>query len=134
MDKEEDISRWKTIYPAYLNSNRTQAEGRRISKRKSCSDPRWQEIKDVLESTGTFEVVGQPDKVYPRELDKETPANRGRVRYRIVAESTKFNSKKDILIFAAEMIPKLKSRTQKPAAQTTSDQTTAGGKKKKGKK
>lgn len=87
-----------------------------------------------MESTGSFEVVGQPEKVYPRELDKETTANRGRVRYRIIAESTKFNSKKDILIFVAEMIPKLKSRTQKPPPQAAADQTAAGGKKKKGKK
>ena len=133
---ETNSSRWNTIYPAYLNSNRTVAEGRRISKRKACSDPRWQEIKDVLESTGNFEVVGEGNKTYPREVDKETPAHRGRVKYHLVKESDRLNSKKDILIFLADMIPRLKSRTQKGASQAQVSEPSAGaaGKKKKGKK
>jgi signal recognition particle subunit SRP19 len=133
---EVNTSRWNTIYPAYLNSNRTVAEGRRISKKKACADPCWQEIRDVLESIGSFEVVGEGNKTYPREVDKETPAHRGRVRYHAIKEHDRLKNKKDILIYLADMIPRLKSRTQKGAAHTQAADPNVGaaGKKKKGKK
>lgn len=133
---EVNTSRWNTIYPAYLNSNRTTAEGRRVAKKKSCADPRIQEIKDVLEATGSFQVVAEPNKTYPRELDKETPAHRGRVRYQMVKESDRLNSKKEILVYLGEMIPRLKTRTQKASNPNPAAEPAAGapGKKKKSKK
>lgn len=93
-------------------------------------------MRDVLESTGAFEVVGEGNKTYPREVDKETPANRGRVRYHSIKEHDQLKNKTDILIFLADMIPRLKSRTQKGSTHAQAADPTAGtaGKKKKGKK
>ena len=129
-------SHWHTIYPAYLNANRTLAQGRRISQRKACHDPRWQEMRDVLESTGSFQVVGEANKTYPRELDKELPTSRGRIKYQVTGEHERFKSKKEVMLFLADMIPRLKSRTQKGASQAQATEPTAAvaGKKKKGKK
>lgn len=130
---------FKTIYPAYINSNRTKVQGRRISKSKAVADPKWQEIKDVLEANGNFEVKPEPNKLYTRELDKEAPVNRGRVKYRLTSDPNgPFNKKQSILLYLAETIPKLKSRSKAAGtggnASNPSDAQTGGNKKKKGKK
>lgn len=44
--------RWVCIYPAYINSKKTLAEGRRISKGKCVENPTFQEIRDVLDAAG----------------------------------------------------------------------------------
>lgn len=126
---------WHVIYPAYLNSNKTLAEGRRIPKSKCASDPRWQEIKDVLEVNKSFKVDAQPNKIYPREVDKEIPIARGRVLYQLADPNDKqFGKKENVLIYLGQMIPKLKSRTTKANETQVAGQAQAGGKKKKGKR
>jgi signal recognition particle subunit SRP19 len=40
------IKKWKIIYPVYLNSKKTVAEGRRIAITKACPDPTCIEIAD----------------------------------------------------------------------------------------
>jgi len=42
------IARWICIYPAYLNSNKTKAEGRLVPKAKGVPNPSFMEIRDVL--------------------------------------------------------------------------------------
>lgn len=106
----EEQKSWYTIYPAYLNANRTHGEGRRISKAKCVADPRWQEIKDVLEANKEFTVTVDANKVYPRELDKELPACRGRIKYQTT--NPKYKSKREVLLYLGETIPKLKTRAK----------------------
>ena len=67
------------LYPAYINSNRTLAKGRRLTREKCVTDPRCTEIRDVLEANKLFRVTLEPNKVYPRESDKESAVFRGRV-------------------------------------------------------
>lgn len=117
--------KWNTIYPAYINSNRTLVNGRKISKGRAVADPKWTEIRDVLESIDGVKVLAEPNKVYPRELDKETC--RGRIRY-IVPENDK-RSRKEILHYLGDMIPKLKSRSAKVQAQPAGPSSGPSGKK-----
>lgn len=60
--------RWICIYPAYLNSKKTLAEGRKLSKAYCVENPTHQEIRDVLVATGLH--VGVENKLYPRERSK----------------------------------------------------------------
>lgn len=131
MNAEDKL--WSTVWPTYLNSTRTVVQGRRIPKSKAIENPRWQEIKDVLEATKDFTVLADGNKVYPRELDKEIPYNRGRVKYQ--STNPKYQSKKDVLLYLAEMIPKLKSRAKgAPGTSSTSIEQPANQQSSKNKK
>ncbi|KAJ0034883.1 hypothetical protein Pint_24246 [Pistacia integerrima] len=69
-----DRKKWAVIYPAYLNSKKTIAEGRRIGVSKACENPNCVEIGDCcnyLKIPSAFEI----DKAYPRDF-----MQRGRVR------------------------------------------------------
>jgi hypothetical protein len=46
---EMDVSRWVVIYPVYINSKKTLAEGRRISTSKACDNPTVVEISDCCQ-------------------------------------------------------------------------------------
>lgn len=116
--------RWNIIYPAYLNSNRTLASGRRIPQSKAVADPRWQEIKDALESVGSFEVLHEPNSVYTRELDKEFPVFRGRVKYRVIKDEDKFGRKINVILMIADSISKIKNRKTMSAPTAGPSQTT----------
>lgn len=72
------------------------------------------------------------NKVYPRELDKELPTSRGRIKYQAVDK--KYAKKYDVLKYLAETIPKLKTRQQKATPQDAEPQLQQGGKKKKNRK
>lgn len=41
-----NIKKWNVIYPVYINSKKTVAEGRRISATKACENPTCIEIGD----------------------------------------------------------------------------------------
>jgi signal recognition particle subunit SEC65 len=45
-DLRSTIKKWNVIYPVYLNSKKTVAEGRRIAAAKACPDPTCVEIAD----------------------------------------------------------------------------------------
>ncbi|XP_035377687.1 signal recognition particle 19 kDa protein isoform X2 [Electrophorus electricus] len=107
-----DKERFLCIYPAYINSKKTLAEGRRIPTEKN--------------------------KMYPREWNRDGQF-RGRVRVQVKKEDgslcqDKFTCKKDIMFYVAEMIPKLKTRTQKSGGGDSGAQPGEGGKKGKKKK
>lgn len=47
MDGEiANIKKWVVLYPVYINSKKTIAEGRRISVNKACENPTCAEIGD----------------------------------------------------------------------------------------
>uniref|UniRef100_A0A672L7Q7 Signal recognition particle 19 kDa protein n=2 Tax=Sinocyclocheilus grahami TaxID=75366 RepID=A0A672L7Q7_SINGR len=124
------------IYPAYINSKKTIAEGRRIAAEKAVENPSCAEIRDVLTAAGLNVLL--ENKMYPREWNRDGQF-RGRVRIQLKLEDgslcqDKFASRKDVMFYVAEMIPKLKSRTQKSGGAEAGSQPGEGGKKGKKKK
>ncbi|KAJ9598590.1 hypothetical protein L9F63_010719 [Diploptera punctata] len=134
--KHSDRERWICIYPAYINSKKTLAQGRRIPKEKAVENPTHQEIRDVLVNAGMR--VGVENKLYSRERSKEI-LYRGLIRVQLKSdEGTPLNSdfptRDSVMLYLGHMIPKLKSRAGK---QSTSDQgqsqSSSGASKKRGK-
>ena len=74
------LNRWVVIYPAYIDSSRTRATGRRVPKNRSVDKPTIVEIYDVL--TAANMKAGLEPKFYPRENSKEEE-QRGRVRVQL---------------------------------------------------
>ncbi|XP_050769501.1 signal recognition particle 19 kDa protein isoform X2 [Gymnogyps californianus] len=108
-----DKERFICIYPAYLNNKKTIAEGRRIP-------------------------IDKKNKMYPREWNRDMQY-RGRVRIQLKQDDgnpclPQFPTRKSVMLYAAETIPKLKTRTQKMGGSDQSLQQGEGGKKGKGKK
>ncbi|XP_074789382.1 signal recognition particle 19 kDa protein isoform X2 [Athene noctua] len=108
-----DKERFICIYPAYLNNKKTIAEGRRIP-------------------------IDKKNKMYPREWNRDVQY-RGRVRIQLKQDDgnpclPQFPTRKSVMLYAAETIPKLKTRTQKMGGSEQSLQQGEGGKKGKGKK
>ncbi|XP_029365557.1 signal recognition particle 19 kDa protein isoform X1 [Echeneis naucrates] len=131
-----DKERFICLYPVYINSKKTLAEGRRIPSEKAVENPSCTEIRDVLTAAGMN--VYMENKMHPREWNRDVQF-RGRVRVQLKQEDgklcqEKFSSRKAVMIYVAEMIPKLKTRTQKSGGGDTSSQQGEGGKKSKKKK
>uniref|UniRef100_A0A4W4E549 Signal recognition particle 19 kDa protein n=1 Tax=Electrophorus electricus TaxID=8005 RepID=A0A4W4E549_ELEEL len=125
-----DKERFLCIYPAYINSKKTLAEGRRIPTEKSVENPSCAEIRDVLTAAG----MNVYNKMYPREWNRD-----GQFRGSVLCQD-KFTSSKYFCIFCitlfyvAEIIPKLKTRTQKSGGGDSGAQPGEGRKKGKKKK
>lgn len=65
-DLRSAIKKWNVIYPVYLNSKKTVAEGRRIAAGKACPDPTCIEIADCcthLKIPHAIEVKSRPDSI-----------------------------------------------------------------------
>ncbi|KAG7233307.1 hypothetical protein INR49_007237 [Caranx melampygus] len=140
-----DKERFICFYPVYINRcvQETQ-EIRALRRSQSRSGPRvhavenpsCSEIRDVLTAAGMN--VYMENKMHPREWNRDVQF-RGRVRVQLKQEDgslcqEKFTSRKDVMLYVAEMIPKLKTRTQKSSGGDTSSQQGEGGKKSKKKK
>ncbi|KFZ65248.1 Signal recognition particle 19 kDa protein, partial [Podiceps cristatus] len=85
-----------------------------------------------------FPFVWQKNKMYPREWNRDMQY-RGRVRIQLKQDDgnpclPQFPTRKSVMLYAAETIPKLKTRTQKMGGSDQSLQQGEGGKKGKGKK
>lgn len=125
--------RWICIYPAYINSKKTIAQGRKITKEKCVDNPTHQEIRDVLVAAGL--KVGVENKLYSRERSKEL-LYRGRIRVQLKNDdgslcNPAFSTRESIMYHLGDMIPKLKSRQNKGTTEQT--QNTGGTSKGKGK-
>ncbi|XP_001507018.2 signal recognition particle 19 kDa protein isoform X1 [Ornithorhynchus anatinus] len=132
-----DKDRFICIYPAYLNNKKTIAEGRRIPVEKAVENPTSTEIQDVCAAVG-LNVLVEKNKMYSREWNRDMQY-RGRVRIQLKRDDgslcfPQFPSRKSVMLYAAEMIPKLKTRTQKSGSGDHNYQLGDGGKKGKGKK
>ncbi|CAH0559000.1 unnamed protein product [Brassicogethes aeneus] len=113
--KHSDRERWVCIYPAYINSKKTLAQGRRISKEKCVENPTHQEIRDVLLAANL--KVGVENKIYSRERSKEL-LYRGRIRVQLKNDdgslyNPSFPTRESIMLHLGDMIPKLKTRQTK---------------------
>ncbi|XP_068654467.1 signal recognition particle 19 kDa protein [Aristolochia californica] len=136
MEDLPSIKRWIVFYPIYINSKKTLAEGRRISTSKACENPTCVEIGDCCNYLKLPYVI-EVDKAYPRDF-----MQRGRVRVLIKKEDGTFfnsevNSRKQLMLRVAELVPKHHGRTskkQEPLASSSTGQSSKsgkGGKKKK---
>jgi len=128
--KHSERERWICLYPVYINSAKTLAEGRRIPKEKGIENPTPQELRDVLATANLN--IGVEAKWYPRELSHDN-VTRGRIRVQLrnddgTPANPDFPSRNSVLLYAAEMIPKLKTRQQKGS--DTGQTQQAGNKKK----
>lgn len=72
-----DYKRFITIYPTYLDSEKTTKQGRRISKTDAVPDPAVTEISEVLQKFNIRHVI-QPFKGYSRDIESRW-YNPGRV-------------------------------------------------------
>ncbi|KAM3720682.1 Signal recognition particleprotein [Dirofilaria immitis] len=108
-----DECRWICIYPLYMNSRKTIAQGRRVSKNKAVDSPTAQEIYDILSNAG-MKVKLEKQKMHP--LDPNRDANsQGRVRVQLRNDDgslcdQKFPTRMSLMLYACEMVPKLKTR------------------------
>jgi len=138
-----DRERWICVYPAYINSKKTLAEGRKIAKEKAVDNPLYTEIRDVCAAAGM--VVGVENKVHPRELDSKDPKFRGRIRIQLrnddgTPRQPQYTNRYDIYLYIADAIARLKTRQQGASASQGQGQAqgeasgggAAGGGKKKG--
>lgn len=139
--------RWICIYPAYVNNQKTLAQGRKIAKEKCVENPTHQEIRDVLLAADLKACV--ENKLYSRERSKEL-LYRGRIRVCLTVLSNlllcssvifvqvqlknddgsalneKFPTRDSVLLHLGEMIPKLKTRQTKSGGEQTA--AASGGK------
>ncbi|MQM04379.1 hypothetical protein Taro_037180 [Colocasia esculenta] len=82
--EQPNIKRWIVLYPVYINSKKTLAEGRRISVGKACENPTCVEIGDCC-SYLKLPFAIEIDKAYPRDF-----MQRGRVRVLLKKEDGSF--------------------------------------------
>jgi len=71
------------IWPAYLDADRTRAEGRRVSRDEAVQSPTVDEIAEAVQQVG-YDAVIERDATYPREYEP-----RGRVLVQGADDATK---------------------------------------------
>ncbi|KAL5199763.1 hypothetical protein ABZP36_020966 [Zizania latifolia] len=79
-DLRSSIKKWNAIYPVYINSKKTVAEGRRVAAGKACADPTCIEIADCCSYLKIPHAI-ELDKAYPRDFFQV-----GRVRVQLKKE------------------------------------------------
>ncbi|MFS7942021.1 putative signal recognition particle, SRP19 subunit [Helianthus anomalus] len=123
---------WNIIYPVYINSKKTIAEGRRISATKACENPTALEIGDCC---GHLKIPFAIE-AYPRDFMQV-----GRVRVLLKRpdgspHNPLITSKKQLMIRIAELVPRHPGRVKKQEAAASASNAAApsksgkGGKKK----
>nr|XP_035109874.1 signal recognition particle 19 kDa protein-like [Callithrix jacchus] len=108
--------RFMCIYPTDLNNKKTITEGRRIPISKAFENSTAMEIQDVCSAVGLILFL-EKSKMYSREWNRDVQY-RGRFQIQLKQEDgslclVQFPSCKSVMLYAAEMITKLKTRTQK---------------------
>uniref|UniRef100_A0A915CX52 Signal recognition particle 19 kDa protein n=1 Tax=Ditylenchus dipsaci TaxID=166011 RepID=A0A915CX52_9BILA len=129
-----DESRWTVIYPLYINSKKTVAQGRRIIKEKCVENPTVAEMADIVNHAG-LKCKLEAKKMHPRDPTREANMQ-GRIRVQLKNDDGSscndlFPTRDSLMFYLADMIPKLKSR--QPGGSASSSQATnatAGGKQK----
>jgi len=102
--------KWKGIYPIYINSKKTLAEGRRLPSSKCQDNPTTGEIAEACRQLG-YDVIVEPDKAYSRDFTQK-----GRIKVLFLLENGDFavddiKTKPILLTRISALIPKLRSRT-----------------------
>ncbi|CAL5022388.1 unnamed protein product [Urochloa decumbens] len=114
--------KWSVIYPVYINSRKTVAEGRRVAAGKACPDPTCAEIADCC-SHLKIPCRIESDKAYPRDF-----LQLGRVRVQLKGDdgslvNPDITTKKQLMLQVAELVPKHLGRTRKQEPTTNSSST-----------
>jgi len=99
------------VYPAYLDSSKTTAEGRRIAREKAVQGPTIEEIAQAATKVGF--ACEPEDKAYPRDW-----LTRGRLRVALRDDTGKLcspdvRSRKDVYIKIAEAIRTSQDRVKR---------------------
>eukprot|EP00299_Pterocystis_sp_00344_P010073 c4423_g1_i3.p1 GENE.c4423_g1_i3~~c4423_g1_i3.p1 ORF type:complete len:136 (+),score=24.43 c4423_g1_i3:48-455(+) len=111
---------WCILYPVYINSEKTVAEGRRLPREKCVKHPTLKEIFDVLE---VMKINRLPEpKSYPRGFHAH---EKGRIRFQLRKEDGSpchpdLPSRTAVMERVASLISKLSSRTNAEQQQSTS--------------
>ncbi|KAG0463446.1 hypothetical protein HPP92_019515 [Vanilla planifolia] len=121
-----NIKKWNIIYPIYINSKKTIAEGRRISATKACENPTCIEIGDCCKHL-KIPCAIELDKAYPRDF-----MQKGRVRVLLKKEdgslyNPAIGTKKQLMLQVAGLVPRHPGRVKKQ--EPASSSTAAGGSK-----
>ncbi|PKU74144.1 signal recognition particle 19 kDa protein [Dendrobium catenatum] len=124
-----NFKRWNIIYPIYINSKKTIAEGRRINASKACENPTCIEIGDCCKHL-KIPCAIELDKAYPRDFMQI-----GRVRVLLKREdgslyNPAISSKKQLMLQVAEFVPRHPGRVKKqePASTASASGTSKSGK------
>jgi signal recognition particle subunit SRP19 len=75
------------IWPAYLDAEKTRAEGRRVPNDAAVPDPTVDEIAKAVQQVG-YDAVIEREKTYPREYEP---------RGRVVVKGAEDASKNDLV-------------------------------------
>jgi len=86
------------IWPAYLDADRTRAEGRRVSRDEAVRSPTVDEIAEAVQQVG-YDAVIEREKAYSRENWDE----RGRVLVKNADDSTKNDLIQAVAAYAAAL-------------------------------
>ena len=126
---EETVKKWNTIYPVYINSAATIAEGRRVGQGVAVDKPTLEEISQVLSFLKLKHCI-EGHKGFPRDT-----LMRGRIKVLLKDEHgqlmhNEIVHKRQLLYKLCEYIPKLKTRVE--GSMATAE--TGGGASKKNKK
>jgi signal recognition particle subunit SRP19 len=106
-----DAADFNVIYPSYLDSNKTIAQGRRIGQEVAVEEPTVSDISQALQSLNIRHVL-QPHKGYPRDIETLWD-NPGRVKVDLKNTPNEFDSKRALLKELAQIIPTLPTRQQR---------------------
>ncbi|KAF5753461.1 putative signal recognition particle, SRP19 subunit [Helianthus annuus] len=118
---------WNILYPVYINSKKTIAEGRRISASKACENPTALEIGDCcghLKIPFAIEI----DKAYSRDFMQA-----GRVRVMLKRSDGNLHnpliaSKKQLMLRVAELVPRHPGRIKRQEAAASASNAAAPSK------
>lgn len=123
-DPEKKFNNWAVIYPIYIDSTKTLAQGRRVSKELAVVRPQPVEIAEACLRLGFGEVIVENYKRHP-----QTWGEVGRVRLVLSEDGLPVHgdimTKKKLLKALCEQIPKQESRT-KPQPQQQLEDASAG--------
>lgn len=123
------FKKWNILYPVYINSKKTIAEGRRICAAKACENPTAVEIGDCCSHLKVPFAI-ELDKAYPRDFMQV-----GRVRFMLKKSdgslyNSAISSKKQLMLYVAELVPRHPGRVKKqePVSSTSNAGPSKSGK------
>eukprot|EP01088_Endostelium_zonatum_P002032 TRINITY_DN12456_c0_g1_i1.p1 TRINITY_DN12456_c0_g1~~TRINITY_DN12456_c0_g1_i1.p1 ORF type:complete len:154 (-),score=36.44 TRINITY_DN12456_c0_g1_i1:57-518(-) len=130
MQKEDtsippEKKKWKIVYPLYINSKRTLANGRRIPKGKCVDNPRAQDVYAACQLLGYECVLEQ--KSHPQEWGVEP----GRVRVhfkqdgKILGSQPDVKNSRQLYIKIAETVPKVQKGNPNQGKSTPTSTSTS---------
>jgi len=120
-----EAKKWKVLFPVFMDSRKTIADGRRIPKARGVEGPTPQEVAEACARLGLPTAL-EVNKAFPRD-----PTQYGRIRV-CLKDATgalivaNIPNRRALMLGVAELIPKLPSRN------AGKDSASGGKKKKKG--